>query len=157
MRSSNTLENVMARGENPKKANRKIHRIPFAKFRMVIRSVAWQHGIDVVEVPAAKTSQRCPRCGYTSKKSWVLFNGKRKLFRCKCGYEANVDRTASRNIATLALERGLVSFETTLSTHPRVPELGAMAAAPSGLMRRLDGVAIPPRQAPVFRREKLTL
>ena len=145
------------KGRKSKKANRKIHRIPFAKFRMVIRSVAWQHGIDVVEVPAAKTSQRCPRCGYTSKKSWVFFNGKRKLFRCKCGYEANVDRTASRNIATLALERGLVSFETTLSTQPSVPEPGAMSAAPSGSMRRLDGVAIPPRQAPVFRREKLTL
>jgi len=120
----------MARGENPKKANRKIHRIPFAKFRMVIRSVAWQHGIDVVEVPAAKTSQRCPRCGYTSKKSWVFFNGKRKLFKCvKCGYEANVDRTASRNIATLALERGLVS-ETTLSTQPQSSRAGGDVSRP---------------------------
>ena len=103
------------RGRKPKKANRKIHRIPFAKFKTAIQSVAWQHGIDVVEVPATRTSQRCPKCGYTSKRNWVFFNGKRKLFKCaKCGYEANPDRTASRNIATLALERGLVSSETTL-------------------------------------------
>ncbi|WP_456486551.1 zinc ribbon domain-containing protein, partial [Candidatus Alkanophaga liquidiphilum] len=45
-----------------------------------------QHGIDVVEVPGARTSQKCPRCGYTSKRNWVFFNGKRKLFKCKCGY-----------------------------------------------------------------------
>ncbi len=111
------------RGKKPKKTNRKIHRIPFAKFKMAIQSVAWQNGIDVVEVPAAKTSQRCPKCGYTSKKSWVFFNNKRKLFKCKCGYEANVDRTASRNIATLALERGFAS-ETTLSTQPQFSRAG---------------------------------
>ena len=106
------------KGRKPKRANRKIHRIPFAKFRIAIQSVAWQHGIDVVEVPAAKTSQRCPKCGYASKKNWVFFNGKRKLFKCRYGYEANVDRTASRNIATLALERGFVAISATLAPTP---------------------------------------
>ena len=127
------LKNLRKRngkGKKPKRANRKIHRIPFAKFRMVIQSVAWQHGIDVVEVPAARTSQRCPKCGYTSKKNWVFFNGKRRLFRCKCGYEANVDRAASLNIATLALERGLVSFETTLSTQPQSSRAGGDVSRP---------------------------
>jgi len=105
------LRKRSGKGKKPKRANRKIHRIPFHKFRIAIQSVAWQHGIDVVEVPAAKTSQKCPKCGYMSKKNWVFFKGKRKLFMCvKCGYEANVDRTASRNIATLALERGSVSL-----------------------------------------------
>jgi len=105
------LRKRSGKGKKPRRANRKIHRIPFHKFRIAIQSVAWQHGIDVVEVPAMKTSQKCPKCGYMSKKNWVFFKGKRKLFMCvKCGYEANVDRTASRNIATLALERGLVSL-----------------------------------------------
>ena len=107
------LKNLRKRngkGKKPKKANRKIHRIPFHKFKQAIQSVAWQNGIDVIEVPATRTSQRCPKCGYTSKKNWVFFNRKRKLFKCRCGYEANPDRTASRNIATLALERGLVSL-----------------------------------------------
>ncbi len=89
-----------------------------------IQSVAWQHGIEVIEVPAAGTSQKCPRCGYTSKKNWVFFNGKRKLFKCRCGYEANVDRTASRNIATLALERGFVAASATLSTQPQTSRAG---------------------------------
>jgi len=112
----NHLRKRSGKGRKSKKANRKIHRIPFAKFRIAIQSVAWQHGIDVVEVPAVKTSQKCPRCGYTSKKNWVFFNGKRRLFRCKCGYEANVDRTASRNIATLALEWGI--FSKAICTQP---------------------------------------
>ncbi len=107
------------KGKKPNRANRKIHRIPFAKFKMAIQSVAWQNGIDVIEVPAAKISQRCPRCGYTSRRNWVFFNRKRKLFKCKCGYEANVDRTASRNIATLALERGF-----NLSTQPQFSRAG---------------------------------
>ena len=117
------------KGRKPKRANRKVHRIPFHKFKQAIQSVAWQHGVDVVEVPATKTSQRCPKCGYTSKRNWVFFNGKRKLFKCKCGYEANVDRTASRNIATLALERGLVS-ETTLSTQPQISRAGGDVSRP---------------------------
>ena len=117
------------KGRKPKRANRKVHRIPFHKFKQAIQSVAWQHGVDVVEVPGARTSQKCPRCGYTSKRNWVFFNGKRKLFKCKCGYEANVDRTASRNIATLALERGLVS-ETTLSTQPQISRAGGDVSRP---------------------------
>ena len=55
------LKNLRKRngeGKKPKKANKKIYRIPFNKFKQAIQSVAWQHGIDVVEVPAAKTSQR---------------------------------------------------------------------------------------------------
>ena len=112
------LRKKSGKERKPKRANRKIHRIPFHKFKQAIQSVAWQHGIDVVEVPATKTSQRCPKCGYTSKKNWVFFNGKRRLFKCRCGYEANVDRTASRNIATLALERGFVAISATLAPTP---------------------------------------
>jgi len=121
------LKNLRERngkGKKPKRANRRIHRIPFAKFRITIQSVAWQNGIDVVEVPATKTSQKCPKCGYTGKRNWVFFDNKRKLFKCrKCGYEANPDRTASRNIATLALERGFV-FVSTLSTQPQFSRAG---------------------------------
>ena len=120
------LKNLRKRngkGKKFKRANRKIHRIPFAKFRIAIQSVAWQHGIDVVEVPAARTSQLCPRCGHTSKKNWIFFNGKRKLFKCKCGYEANPDRTASLNIATLALERGTGSSKA-ICTQPQCSRAG---------------------------------
>jgi IS605 OrfB family transposase len=128
------LKNICKRndkGEKPVTANRKIYRIPFYKFRRAIQSVAWQSSTGVVEVPAAKTSQRCPRCGYTSKKNWVFINGKRKLFRCiECGYEANPDRVASYNIATLALERGLVSFETTLTTRPQCSRAGGVVSRP---------------------------
>ncbi|MDF2954623.1 MAG: Transposase, partial [Candidatus Alkanophagales archaeon MCA70_species_2] len=145
------LRKKSGKERKPKRANRKIHRIPFHKFKQAIQSVAWQHGIDVVEVPATKTSQRCPKCGYASKKNWVFFNGKRRLFKCRCGYEANVDRTASRNIATLALERGFVF--TTLSTQPSVPEPGAMSAAPSGSMRVVGNISPPRASSSIYRGE----
>jgi len=147
------LRKKSGKERKPKRANRKIHRIPFHKFKQAIQSVAWQHGIDVVEVPAAKTSQRCPKCGYASKKNWVFFNGKRKLFKCRCGYEANVDRTASRNIATLALERGFVAISATLSTQPSVPEPGAPSAAPSGLMRVVGNIIPPRASSSIYRGE----
>ena len=149
-----TLEEAKWQGEKPKRANRKIHRIPFHKFRIAIQSVAWQHGIDVVEVPAAKTSQKCPKCGYISKKNWVFFKGKRKLFMCvKCGYEANVDRTASRNIATLALERGLVSLP--LSTPVFQSWRGCQPPCPARWGGQMASLCLQ-EQALVFRREKLT-
>jgi len=117
------------RGEKPKKANRKIHRIPIAKFRMAICSVAWQSGTCVIEVPAAKTSQRCPRCGHASKRNWMFFNGKRRLFRCsRCGFEGNPDRVASFNIGKLALERGFAFF--TPSIQPQCSRAGGVAGHP---------------------------
>ncbi|RLG36709.1 MAG: hypothetical protein DRN91_07300, partial [Candidatus Alkanophagales archaeon] len=47
-----------------------------------------------------------------------------------CGYEANVDRTASRNIATLALERGFVAISATLSTQPQCSRVEGAVSRP---------------------------
>jgi IS605 OrfB family transposase len=92
-------------------ANRKIYRIPYAKFLTALQSVAWQNGVFVKSINGAYTSQTCPNCEHRSKRNWIFFNGKRRLFRCiRCGYEANPDRIASLNIArkALLLERTLV-------------------------------------------------
>ena len=136
------LRKKSGKERKPKRANRKIHRIPFHKFKQAIQSVAWQHGIDVVEVPATKTSQRCPKCGYTSKKNWVFFNGKRKLFKCRCGYEANVDRTASRNIATLVWS-GAWSLRPLLAPNPEFQSWRDVSPV-SGSMRVVGNIS-PPR------------
>ena len=55
---------------------------------------AHQHGIDVVLVDPAYTSQRCSTCGYTAK------NNRRKgTFACRsCGFIANADVNAAINI-----------------------------------------------------------
>jgi len=102
------LKNLRKRngkGKKPKKANRKIHRIPFAKFKQAIQSVAWQNGIDVVDL-LPKLRRDVLSVDTLLRKTG--YNNKRKLFRCRCGYEGNVDRTASRNIATLTLERAFL-------------------------------------------------
>ncbi|MBS7617908.1 transposase [Candidatus Bathyarchaeota archaeon] len=53
----------------------------------------------VKEVKSAYTSQTCPRCGHIGKENWKGYS----YFQCvKCGYEADRDRTASRNIAERA-------------------------------------------------------
>ena len=74
----------------------------------------------------------------------MFFNGKRKLFMCKCGYEVNPDGTASRNIATLALEQVFL-FSKAIYTNPSFPELAVKLVTVSGSMSRLDGVNIPRR------------
>ena len=52
-------------------------------------------GVEVVFVPAAYTSQRCSRCGYTSK----LNRRDRDLFRCLfCGHEDHADLQSADNI-----------------------------------------------------------
>lgn len=62
-----------------------------------IRYKAQASGIDVVMIEPKYTSQRCSCCGYISQE-----NRKTQAeFRCEeCGYEANADYNAARNIAT---------------------------------------------------------
>ncbi|RLF60352.1 MAG: hypothetical protein DRN25_02895 [Thermoplasmata archaeon] len=59
-RTSRTSERGMEKVRSLRELTGRYIRYLFAKFRIAIQSVAWQNGIDVVEVPAAKTSQRCP-------------------------------------------------------------------------------------------------
>ncbi|MDX8387632.1 MAG: transposase [Ghiorsea sp.] len=55
---------------------------------------AWKGGF-VEYVPAAYTSQRCSACGHTAKANRVS----QSKFKCvECGYEANADFNAAKNI-----------------------------------------------------------
>jgi len=79
-----------------RRANRAKNRIPYLSFRTAIESVATRNGVAVVAVKAAGTSKNCGRCGGEG-----LREGRR--FECRCGYKANADRNASRNIAAKLL------------------------------------------------------
>jgi IS605 OrfB family transposase len=81
-----------------RRSNRKVKRMPYSMFRQALQQVAWQEGIEVSLVSARYTSQTCPRCGERGVR-------KGSLFRCKCGFAANADRSASVNIAKLLWER----------------------------------------------------
>jgi len=55
---------------------------------------AWKGGF-VEYVPAAYTSQRCSACGHTAKENRVS----QSKFKCvECGYQANADFNAAKNI-----------------------------------------------------------
>lgn len=55
-----------------------------------------------VAVNPAYTSQKCPKCGYTSKKNR---NKKKHVFCCKkCSYTSNDDRIAAMNLHSMGIQ-----------------------------------------------------
>jgi len=79
-----------------RKGNRKAKRMPYAKLRVALESVAGQNNRLVVAIYPRGTSHICSRCGSKGVRN-------RAIFKCpNCGYEANSDRNASVNIALRA-------------------------------------------------------
>ena len=67
--------------------------------RTVFRLLKQRYGSRVREVSPHYTSQDCSQCGFRSKKSWSYENG--RFGKCpKCGYTADRDVNAARNIAS---------------------------------------------------------
>ena len=60
------------------------------------------NGGSLVIVPAAYTSQTCHECGHIAKEN----RESQAIFKCvKCGYEANADVNAAKNILSRALTK----------------------------------------------------
>lgn len=65
-------------------------------------------GIAVETVSPKNTSRMCSKCGHVSKDNRIGF-----AFKCKaCGYKADADWNASKNIAGRAMSIGLNSIDT---------------------------------------------
>lgn len=63
---------------------------------------AKEKGIEVVKIKPQYTSQRCSKCGYIDKNNRPT----QKKFTClKCGYSANADFNAARNISTREIDK----------------------------------------------------
>lgn len=61
---------------------------------------AEKSGVEVKKIDPRYTSQKCSRCGHIAKESRPKGNKGQAYFKCvKCGYEANADYNAARNIA----------------------------------------------------------
>ena len=72
-----------------------MHSWNFAQLQRFIEYKAQAKGIKVVYVDARYTSQKCSRCGHTSKKN----RRDQARFVCeRCGFQLNADLNASRNI-----------------------------------------------------------
>ena len=78
---------------------------------------AWKGGL-VKYVPAAYTSQKCSDCGHTAKENRVS----QSRFKCvECGYKANADFNASKNILAAGhavLACGVEALATTMKQEP---------------------------------------
>ncbi|BCZ87949.1 RNA-guided endonuclease InsQ/TnpB family protein [Thermus thermophilus] len=101
------LEDLTGLRERTTKRGRKerhLHNLwPYARFRFLLEYKAVLKGVRVVAVDPRRTSQECPRCGYTSRQN----RRSQALFRCgACGFQHNADWVASVNIARRALAQG---------------------------------------------------
>lgn len=65
----------------------------------LVAQLARAQGIPVWEVTAPHSSQRCHRCGRVAREQR---QGSR--YRCRCGYTAQADLNAARNIAQIPIE-----------------------------------------------------
>ena len=80
-----------------KKFNKKLGGWSFKQLELFLTYKSEALGKRVLHVDPRYTSQRCSRCGYTSKS-----NRRSNRFRCKvCSFQLHADLNASRNIASL--------------------------------------------------------
>lgn len=91
-----------------KQLRTKVNRWPFYKFAFCVTYKAAAYGITVEEVSPKNTSRMCHKCGHVEKSNRNGFD-----FVCKaCGYMADADWNASKNIAGRAISIGLNSIDT---------------------------------------------
>lgn len=81
----------------------------FYDLRQKIQYKAQMAECLVIAVDPAYTSQRCPRCGYTSKSNR---NKKLHTFTCKkCSYTSNDDRIAAMNLYNMGIQYRIQCYE----------------------------------------------
>lgn len=99
----NLCETIQMEDLSGIKANRERFLANWTYFdlQMKIEQKAKERGIKVIKIEPAYTSQRCSRCGYISdenRKTQADFEC------CECGFKANADWNAAKNIATPGIE-----------------------------------------------------
>jgi IS605 OrfB family transposase len=92
----------------------KINRWPYALFSFFVTYKAAAYGITVEKVSPKNTSRMCSKCGHIDKSNRDVFT-----FKCiSCGYTADADYNASKNIAARYISIGLNSIDTGRSKSP---------------------------------------
>jgi transposase len=95
---------------------KRIQRYPIYDHGMRFRSCCEEAGIEIIEVPAAYHSQRCPACGHVDESHRDLRWWK---LRCsKCSFSRDLDIAAALN----ALERGEAKREGRPSAFDELPK-----------------------------------
>jgi len=99
------------------------HTWAFRQLQFMIAYKARLAGHQVVFVRPAYTSRTCPRCGHVGSSNRLST----RLFRCQqCGFQHNANFVASINIASRAVQAGLVGAGLP-STSLRLRELNSLS------------------------------
>jgi putative transposase len=106
------LKHIRQRAKAHKEQRKRLHNWGFGHLRACIEYKAKMHGVPVVAVDPAYTSQACSACGVVDRRN----RPNQEQFRCvACGHEAQADHNAARNIA------GRVAVTRPMFAHQRVP------------------------------------
>lgn len=90
------LKHIRARCKAGKEQRKRLHNWSFGQLRNFIEYKAKMHGVAVLAVDPAYTSQECPECGHIDRRN----RPKQALFSCvACGHSGNADQVAARNIS----------------------------------------------------------
>jgi len=90
------LDGIRNRVRGSKRFNRMISSWPFRQLADFIEYKAARYGIPVLYIDPRGTSKTCPKCGHSTRSN----RPDQGHFRCvACGYAANADLVAARNIA----------------------------------------------------------
>lgn len=109
---SNIREASLNKG---KQLRSKVNRWPYALFTFFVTYKAATVGITVEQISPKNTSRMCHKCGHIDKS-----NRKGFTFKCtSCGYTADADWNASKNIAGRYMSIGLNSIDTGIRKHPK--------------------------------------
>jgi putative transposase len=121
------LEGIRRRTRRSKKFNRMMSGWTFRQLKDFLMYKAERLGIPVVFVDPRDTSKTCSKCGHCSRSN----RPDQSHFVCEvCGYAANADYNASRNIAARGLE-----------VHAQgLPDTARSSDQTDGLSHRPDGV-----------------
>lgn len=94
------LKGIRSRLRGSKSFNHMLHHWRFHDLLEKIQYKAIHAGIGVLLVSPYHTSQKCHRCGHTSKKNRVT----QAVFHCQsCGFQTNADWNAATNIQAAGL------------------------------------------------------
>ncbi len=85
------LTNIRKRIRAGKKMRSRLHRWSFGQLQTLIQYKAESHGLKVLYVNPAYSSQTCSLCGQLGERN-------RHLFKCSCGNQQHSDLNASRNL-----------------------------------------------------------
>jgi IS605 OrfB family transposase len=100
-----------------KKANTKINRIPYSKFKQFLKSNCEILQISLYEIDAFHTSKWCPKCGALNSGH---HSGNYALYKCKCGLIMNSDRKASLAIAIKSVLERTKAHELTIPSYIQI-------------------------------------